>query len=906
LSSKCADALPHDADALGAKLASWLAGYRLAHGTADELLDAGGRLREHWRALLSALAKLGEADIDQRFAGANRRIDEMGVTYRAPGEARERAAPLARLPLLLPQSEWEEIEAGIVQRAELLDLVLSDIYGEGRLIAEGALPATVVTGSPEFIRPMRGVTPPGGRWLRFYAAEIARGPDGAWRVLGDRAQAPSGAGYALENRLIMARAVPSLFRDMNVRRMAPFFRDFRAGLASCAQRVDPRICLLTPGPFSETYAEQVNLARYLGLLLVEGEDLVANDGKLYVRTIAGLKRADVLWRRVDADWCDPLELNAASKLGAPGLLEAIRQGAVAVANMPGAGLVEARALMSFLPALALRLLGEELRLPNVDTLWCGDDATRAQVLASLDTHRIKDAFAPAPMFRTTFPGGVDAHGLPTVAMSPAHREKLVAAIMARGMDFVAQEELSFSTTPAWVDGALTPRPFALRVFAAATKDGWRVMPGGYCRVYEQQSRDGQPLHVVAPCADVWVLSEEKIEAATLLPPADDARIVRVLGSLPSRAADNLFWMGRYLERTEAVLRIVRCLCNRLTEAQAPHAEAEGLSERQPINRLRRLLIAWGCVEEETRDSPAAALALAAVGDAEAYGSARANAMRAKGAASILRERLSPDVWQLIGGLETRLQRAATLGSGAQNTAAATLGSGAQNTAAATLGSGAQNTAAATLDNGAQNTAAATLDNGGRKIAAEPEIVDCVERALHTLAALSGLMDENFNRVAGWNFLDLGKRVERAINTCRFARQFADAGPTMDSLDALIELIDSQITYRSRYLSGAALAPVLDMAMLDPYNPRSVSFQIARIDDHLSALPALVDDGVMEAPRRLAVRLRSELETEEARRLSPGAILKIEQRLNGLADAVAKRYFLQGGDARRPDKRSQLA
>ena len=847
-----------DAEALDALLASWLAGYRVAPGAADELLGADGRPREHWLALLGALATLGEADIDQRFASANRRIDEMGVTYRAPGEARERVAPLARLPLLLPQAEWEAIEAGIVQRAELLDLILRDIYGEGRLIEDGALPATAVTGSPEFVRPMRGVAPPGSRWLRFYAVEIARGPDGAWRVLGDRAQAPSGAGYALENRLIMGRAVPSLYRDMKVRRLAPFFRDFRAGLASCAQRADPRICLLTPGPFSETYAEQVNLARYLGLLLVEGEDLVANDGKLYVRTIAGLKRADVLWRRVDADWCDPLELNAASKLGAPGLLEAIRQGALAVANMPGAGLVEARAIMSFLPALARRLLGEELRLPNVETLWCGDDGARARVLASLDTHRVKDAFAPAPMFRTTFPGGVDAHGLPTAAMSAERREKLVAAMMARGMDFVAQEELTFSTTPAWVDGALTPRPFALRVFAAATKDGWRVMPGGYCRVYEQQSGDGQPLHVVAPCADVWVLSEREIEAATLLPPADDARIVRVLGNLPSRAADNLFWMGRYLERTEAVLRMVRCLCNRLAETQAPRAESEGLRERQPIERLRRLLIAWGCVEEEARELPAAALALAALADAKAYGSAIANAARAKGAASIIRERLSQDVWQLIGALQAQLRQAATLGGGARN------------------------------------------------IAAEPEIIDCVERALYKLAALSGLADENFNRVAGWNFLDLGKRIERAINTCRFARQFADAEPTMDSLDALIELIDSQITYRSRYISGAALAPVLDMAILDPFNPRSVSFQIARMDDHLAALPVLVDDGVMERPRRLAVRLRAELATEEARGLSPGAILKIEQRLCGLADAIAERYFLAGGDRQRPDKRSQLA
>ena len=807
--------------------------------------------------MLGALAELGEADIDQRFAAPTGASATWACPIACQGEARERIGPLGRVPLLIPQAEWGEIARGVEQRAELFDLILRDIYGEGRLIQEGALPAAAVTGSTDFLRPMRGVAPPGGRWLRLYAAEIGRGPDGAWWVLGDRTQAPSGAGYALENRLVMARAVPSLYRDMNVRRLAPFFRDFRAGLATCAQRVDPRICLLTPGPFSETYAEQVNLARYLGLLLVEGEDLVANDGKLYVRTIAGLKRADVLWRRVDADWCDPLELNAASRLGAPGLLEAIRQGALAVANMPGAGLVEARAIMSFLPALARRLLGEELRLPNVETLWCGDDATRARVLASLDTHRVKDAFAPAPMFRTTFPGGVDAHGLPTAAMSAAEREKLVAWMMARGMDFVAQEELTFSTTPAWVDGALTPRPFALRVFAAATKDGWRVMPGGYCRVYEQQSGDGRPLHVVAPCADVWVLSEGEIEAATLLPPADDARIVRVLGNLPSRAADNLFWMGRYLERTEAVLRIVRCLCNRLTETQAPRAEADGLSERQPIERLRRLLIAWGCVEEEKRELPAAALALAALADADAYGSAVANAVRAKGAASIIRERLSQDVWQLIGALQTRLRQAATLGGGEQN------------------------------------------------IAAEPEIIDCVERALHKLAALSGLSDENFNRVAGWNFLDLGKRVERAINTCRFARQFADAEPTMDSLDALIELIDSQITYRSRYISGAALAPVLDMAILDPFNPRSVSFQIARMDDHLAALPALVDDGVMEKPRRLAVRLRAELATEEARGLTPGAILKIEQRLTGLADAIAERYFLPG-DKSRPDKRSQLA
>jgi uncharacterized circularly permuted ATP-grasp superfamily protein/uncharacterized alpha-E superfamily protein len=808
--------------------------------------------------LLDALAGFGEAQVERRFANASRRIDEMGVTYRVHGEARERAAPLCRLPLLLPQDEWSKIEAGIAQRAELLDQLLLDIYGENRLVAEGALPAAAVAGSPEYVRPMCGVAPAGGRWLRFYAADIARGADGQWRVLGDRAQAPSGAGYALENRLIMARTFPSLFGDMNVRRLAPFFRDFRAGLASAAQRVDPRICLLTPGPFSETYAEQVSLARYLGLLLVEGEDLLANDGKLYVRTIAGLKRADVLWRRVDADWCDPLEMNASSRLGAPGLFEAIRQGAVALANMPGAGIIEARALMAFLPTLAPRLLGEKLKLDNVETIWCGQGEARTRALAKLDTMRIKSAFGAGIL------GRAEKRGLLASEMCASDREKLLAAMNERGMDLVAQEQLVLSTTPAWVDGALTPRPFALRIFAAATENGWRVMPGGYCRIYDRQDANGAYPGEGAPSADVWVLSDTPIETATLLPAAEDARIVRVLGSLPSRAADNLFWMGRYLERTEAVLRIVRCLCNRLSDEQISTSDGDRSKDRQPIDRLLRLLIAWGCVREESRGLSAAQLALAALTDVNAYSSARANASEARRTASIIRERLSQDVWQLIGRLETRLQSVAASSNASGDAGAA------------------------------------------QESASEPDIVDWTDRALHTLAALSGLMDENFNRVAGWSFLELGRRVERAINTCRFSRQFADAQPTMESLDALIELIDSQITYRSRYLTGAALAPVLDMAMLDPFNPRSVSYQIARIDDQLATLPSLLDDGVMEKPRRLASPLRAELAAKEARALDPAGILAIEQRLTSLANAIAERYFLHGDNAIHANKRSQLA
>ncbi len=244
---------------------------------------------------------------------------------------------------------------------------------------------------------MRGIKPPGGRWLRLYAADIGRGPDGGWWVLGDRAQAPSGSGYALENRLVVSQAFPKIYRDMNVERLAPFFRDLRAGLKSSGERSEPRICILTPGPLSATYFEQAYLARYLGFLLVEGNDLVMRDGRIFVRTIAGLKRADVLWRHVDAEWCDPLELNSASQLGVPGLIDAIRAGGVAVANMPGSGLIESRAMLAFLPTLARRLIGEDLAIPNIATWWCGQPAERERVLDSLDTVAIAPAFQDPPI-----------------------------------------------------------------------------------------------------------------------------------------------------------------------------------------------------------------------------------------------------------------------------------------------------------------------------------------------------------------------------------------------------------------------------------------------------------------------------------------------------------------------------
>ena len=832
---------PIESDKASQRVAAWIAGYALSGDAPDELLDPDGRPRAHWVQFLESLAAFGDIGLEQRFAAAGRRIDDMGISYRVHGEAKERSWPLGRLPLLIPESEWRDIAAGVAQRAELLDQILHDVYGDARLVAEGALPAAAITGSPDFIRPMCGVAPPGGRWLRFYAADIGRGPDGAWRVLGDRAQAPSGAGYALENRMILSRALPSLYRDMNVERLAPFFREFRASISGAAQRADPRICLLTPGPWSETYSEQVNLARYLGLTLVEGEDLVMSDGKLHVRTIAGLKRADAIWRRVDADWCDPLEQNAASRLGVAGMFEAIRRGAVVIANMPGAELIEfARA--DELPAGAVATLARrEFKLPNVATWWCGRESERSQVVPALSDYAIRGAFSDR------LPGFGECREALGHALSSGERARLIDAINQRGVDYVAQEPVKLSTTPAWTDGRLTPRPFALRVFAAATADGWTVMPGGFCRISNRLDARAVSMDAGAQSSDVWVLTGRPIEWSTLLPSNENPPIVRALGNLPSRAADNLFWMGRYLERAEATSRVVRSLGARLGELQ--HIDLQG---RQSIERLARLLIAWGAAPEDAPDMDPTQIAWAATAGADNYGSALSVVRYARRAASIVRERLSQDVWQLIGRIETRLTRA---GAGAIT---------------------------------------------------EPEALEIVERSLHTLAALSGLIDENFNRVAGWSFVDLGRRIERAIGTCRFARQLADDDATVETLDALLDLLDSQITYRSRYIAGAALAPVLDMAMLDPFNPRSVLFQAMRIDEHLAALPNLRDDGVMEPPRRLSVKLRAELESEDARRLDVAIILAFEQRLMSLADKIAERYFTHGTDGAANSQPSRIA
>ncbi|MBV8964311.1 MAG: circularly permuted type 2 ATP-grasp protein [Hyphomicrobiales bacterium] len=823
------------------RLAGWIAGYAGLPGVRDEFIAADGKPRPQWLHFLQALADLDAGEIARRFASADRHIRDMGISYRVYGETGERAWPLSHLPLLIGEDDWRQIAAGVEQRAELLETLLGDLYGEARLVLDGILPAAAVTGSVNFLRPLQGVKPPGGRHLHLYAADLGRGPDGRWWVLGDRAQAPSGAGYALENRLVLSRAMPLLYNEMNVERLAAFFQAFRAGLRGAASRSEPRICLLTPGPLSETYFEQAYLARYLGFLLVEGDDLLMRDGHVHVRTIAGLKRADVIWRRVDGDFTDPLDLNAASRLGVPGLTQALRDGNVVVANMPGCGVIEAPAFMSFMPSLSRRLMGEQLKLPNIATWWCGQSPERDEVIERLDQMAIAGAF------RDAVPGFPSTTTLLGNELGTTDRARLIAAMRERGADYVGQEVVKLSTTPFWENGHLSPRPFTLRVFAAATPKGWRVMPGGFCRISDEQDARAFSMGEGVRSADVWILGDKPAEMVTLLPQSEAVKVRRLMGILPSRAADNLFWLGRYVERAEATLRLIRCLCGRSIET-----DSISRGTRPTVERLQRLLIAWGAVPKSQKHRSATAFASTALHQGENYGSAAALSREALRTASVIRERLSPDAWRLIVALEGRLDIADT------------------------------------------------------ELPSEVEAFERADQALRALAALSGLMHENINRIAGWRFLDMGRRIERGIATCRFARLFAAPEATADDLDVVLDLIDSQITYRSRYRSGVALAPARDMVVLDPYNPRSVAFQVAQIDAHLADLPILRDDGILETPRRMSTSLHSELAVTEAEELDKSRVLAIEQRIMRLADAVAARYFLQGPSATRRDKQPELA
>jgi len=798
--------------------------YRPLSGSYDEMVDEAGRLRPHWRRLVDWLAAEGPATLSERFGSADRYLKDSGVFYRVYDDptAGERPWALSHVPLMISPQDWEVIERGVIQRARVIEAVLADIYSGGHKLAALGVPASLITGSPDYLRAAVDTETPPPRQLHLYAVDVGRTPAGEWMVLRDRTQAPSGAGFALENRIALSRTFSEVFRSFEVQRLAPFFDAFRAELASYREADDAGVCLLTPGPLNETYFEHSYLSRYLGLRLVEGMDLLTVGGSVYLRTVGGLHKVRVLLRRIDGDFADPLELNGRSKLGVAGLVQAARQGNLTLANALGSGFAETPALLGFLPSLAKALIGEPLELPNVTTWWCGQPDVRDAVLGALDDYVVAPAFT----------GGAGmAEGGPWVGseLSGPERDALRAAMLRRGVDFVGQQGVKLSTTPVWVDGRLEPQPFVLRVFVAASAGGYKVMPGGFALIGPQDDLQAVSMQRGARSADVWVMSNGPVVPTTLIP--SDGKIVvrRAVGVLPSRAADNLFWLARYVERADETLRLVRALAARASEARTlARADVAGISE---------LLVRWGAAEASSDNGGPVSIARAALCDPELDGAVPSLVSSARRAASFIRERLPPDAWRTLDDLQSYV-----------------------------------------------------APPGGSETS-DVALFDTSSSALRLIAAVTGFQLDTMNRMSGWLFLKLGLRIERALATCRFARQFARAqGGSREELDLLLELNDCQITYRSRYPLGAAFAPVMDLVMLDESNPRSLLFQLERIKSHVLALPLLPPLSRPTPALAVADRLYATVLVMKPTQIRSDDILGLENWLMHLSDEISLSFF----------------
>lgn len=597
--------------------------YQPITGCYDEMLDTEGQPRAHWQRLAAACAELGTLELSRRGEEASRLLEQDGVVYNAYRESPMpgRAWRLDPLPTVLSSREWQEIESGVSERAELLSMILEDVYGPRELLRRRLLPPELVYGHAGFLRACDGVRLPSTQQLFLYAVDLGRDERGNVVALADRSQAPSGAGYALENRTVISRVLPSLHREAHVHRLAPFFRSLRTALQEVASTTvaDPRIVVLTPGPLNETAFEHAMLASTLGYPLVQGSDLTVRGDRVWMRSVGQFEPVDLILRRVDDWYSDPLELKANSQLGVPGLLEMARAGTVTVVNPLGSSVLENPALMAFLPQISQHLLGREPQLASVQTWWCGEPESLKYVLAHLDElamRPVNHGPGASTLLGWELPGGV--------------LDALRARIERNPRGWVGQAALSLASVPVVTEQGLESRRSVLRTFAVARGDSYAVMPGGLTRVQATAGSRQMSGQAGAITKDTWVLASEPETLNSFWLQSGPAREgIDPMASIPSRAAENLWWLGRYAERSEALTRLLRTVLDRSNEFgngtnPAGAAALEGLTGA----------LDWIAGADSTLAAPVGALL------DNAYA---------------VRDQLSRDTWLVIGPLEHVLE-----------------------------------------------------------------------------------------------------------------------------------------------------------------------------------------------------------------------------------------------------------
>ena len=820
----------------------------LRTGAHDELIGADGRIGAQWQPVLAGLDALSHQERMDRIERINMRVREIGIAHDLFADPTRTHQPwrLNLMPLVFAASDWAAIEKAVVQRARLFEAFLGDVYGAQNTLQQGLVPSQLIFSDPSYLRACQHIEPPSGR-IQFFAMDLARGQDGSWRVVDSHLETPAGIGYALANRTVLSHVSGDMFSASKAIRLAPYFEQMQESLARRADRPDPNIALLTPGPRHDDFFSHAYLARYLGLLLVEGDDLRVDDSRVHLKTLSGLQPIDLVVRCVAGASSDAIELDPSGFLGPVGLVQAARRSPNMIANALGTALAENRGLGGFLPELCKSLLGEELAIWDVKKWWLGDAKVRREVAGNIDRYFIRRAGE-----RTARPGYAEPARDPA-RLSAAERAALLEEIEFNGASFVAEEKTALGTTPSYGANGLEAKPYAVRIFATAGPNGFIVMPGGLAMTVNP----GGSMALTSPegaSRDVWVVSDKPQPPFRSLwrPTIEAAQGQRSPRQLPSRAADNLFWLGRYIENADWTFRLLRNCLSRIEEDSGPHQDwalmrtalslqlgrdgasdvmvPPGLDEAHVVAHLARKLMV----------SPDRAYALPQLLD---------NVHRI---ASLTRDRLSLEAWRTLNAFYAgRRWRPDTLPT--------------------TIG----------------------------------ESLDLIDTGLGVVAAFNGLSHENMTRNFGWSFLDMGRRLARADNLAQLLlASFGTRSATEDDGGGflfVLELADSFITYRSRYRLKPLLAPLLELLVIDETNPRSLGFQAAALANHVDQVPQAGKGPERTEVQKIALAMINDIKLAdvsrlaeadgEGRRVALTALLQAQiQRIPDLSDALTRRYF----------------
>ncbi|MFC4363368.1 circularly permuted type 2 ATP-grasp protein [Simiduia curdlanivorans] len=818
--------------------------YGPVSGVADQVFSADGKFKPEWDYLLTSLSDLGPAALAARQEKAQRILRDDGATYNIYGDAAGSSShwELDIIPSVIGSADWAQIESGLLERAELFNLILKDFYGPRNLIKQCVLPPEALFGHGGFLRACQGIQLPGEQELILHSVDMIRQKDGSMCILSDRTQAPSGSGYALENRTVMSRVFPSLFRDSHVHRLAGFFQRLRQKLVSLSPSDGlARVVVLTPGAKSETYFEDSYIANYLGFPLVQNGDLVVRNGFVWMKSLEGLGRVDVIFRRIDDVYCDPVELRSDSYGGIPGLLDVVRAGRVAIANPLGSGVLENPVLLKYLPAISKALLGREPRLASVKTYWCGDEADLRFVCANIKNLIVK------PIYRASGQQSVWGGDLSATDLTA-----LLARIQKRPQQFVAQLRLDKSHIPTLSNGAIAPRPAILRTFSVAADSSYMVMPGGLTRVGLGVGEQIISMQAGCPSKDTWVTATEpeRVGNEHMTDP-HQAEADALLVSLPSRVVENLFWMGRYAERAEASLRILRTAFM-LINGEQPISKESKQVLLHTVTEVTGTHPGFIRATEELLDNPEVEL-LRIIKDGNRAGSIKATLNSMLYCADESKELLSSDTIRVINDVRDELDNLES-----------------------SLASG---------------------------LSSAPE--EALDPLVIRLIALSGLMQESMVRGVGWHFMDMGRRVERAMLIMKTVSTLIT--PVVEKPDdetllhAMLRSMEVLITYRRRHRSLAGVELGLELVMLDVTNPRSLIFQFEQLQSHFQALRRgdsnlreleEQDRVLLEAITSLKLsRIAKLADVEEGRRAHLALLLtQLNKLLSEFSNIVSDKYF----------------